>query len=186
MKVFKNYRETYEAYKRGEIDGVVVRDIAHAQFTIVLEESMTIENLRTPADHGCNLSEDELLKIYEASADKEEEGFDWQLGGEMYICETEEDLLQIHGLSLEWEAEHEGCANVTDTPMSWDACDYVFGDSASGWGIFLLCTNNAGGNLYYVPESLWEASRFKEHFKMSNATSGCSAEASTDSTSPLN
>jgi len=89
------------------------------------------------------------------------------LGGAVYVCETEQDLLEIHGCNFEWAEEHDGkWPNVTDIPMSWDACSYL--EEASGdpqWVIFLLCWNNAGGPVYYVPKHLWVKARVTEHIE---------------------
>ena len=95
------------------------------------------------------------------------------LGGTVYVCETEQDLLQIHGCNFEWADEHHGnWPNVTDIPMTWDACDYLA--EASGdpqWVVFVLCWNNAGGPVYYVPKHLWVRARVTEHIEVTNSTS---------------
>lgn len=89
------------------------------------------------------------------------------LGGNVFVCETEDDLLQIHGCDFEWAEAHDGqWPNVTDIAMSWDACTYL--DEASGvpeWAMFLLCWNNAGGHVYYVPKHLWCQARVAEHIE---------------------
>ena len=95
------------------------------------------------------------------------------LGGYVYVCETEDDLLQIHGCDFEWAEAHDGnWPNVTDIQLSWDACNYL--DEASGdpqWVIFLLCWNNAGGPVYYVPKHLWAKARVTEHMEATNPAS---------------
>jgi hypothetical protein len=92
------------------------------------------------------------------------------LGGYVYVCETENDLLQIHGCDLQWAEVHDGnWPNVTDVPVSWDACNYL--DEVSGepqWVIFLLCWNNAGGPVYYVPKHLWVLARVADHIESTN------------------
>lgn len=92
------------------------------------------------------------------------------LGGYVYICETEEDLKKIHGSDFEWAESHDGhWPNVTDMKMSWDVCDYL--EEASNdpqWVIFLLCWNNAGGPVYYVPKHLWAKARVTEHIEATN------------------
>ncbi|MDP3005301.1 hypothetical protein [Methylotenera sp.] len=89
------------------------------------------------------------------------------LGGNVFVCETEDDLLQIHGCNFEWAEEHNGqWPNVTDVAMSWDACSYL--DEVSGdseWVIFMLCWSNAGGPVYYVPKHLWIQARVNEHIE---------------------
>lgn len=95
------------------------------------------------------------------------------LGGYVYVCETDEDLLQIHGCDFEWAEAHDGhWPNVTDIAMSWDACNYL--DETSGdpqWVIFLLCWNNAGGPVYYVPKHLWQQARVTAHIEATNPAS---------------
>lgn len=94
------------------------------------------------------------------------------LGGYVYVCETDEDLLQIQGCDFEWAEAHDGnWPNVTDIAMPWDACTYL--SEASGdpqWVIFLLCWNNAGGPVYYVPKHLWQQARVAEHIEATNPT----------------
>jgi hypothetical protein len=102
-------------------------------------------------------------------ADKEDQ-LDYWLGGSINICETEEDLKQIEGCDFEWaEAHNNTWPNVTDLPMSWDICTYWGNTPDSGWAVFMLCTNNAGGPSYYVPQHLWEAARVAEHIAKHNA-----------------
>ena len=99
--------------------------------------------------------------------------YDDFLGGYVYVCETVEDLLQIQGCDFEWAESHAGTwPNVTDIPMSWDACDYL--EETSGdpqWVIFLLCWNNAGGPVYYVPKHLWSNARVTEHMESTHSNS---------------
>lgn len=94
----------------------------------------------------------------------EEDQLDYWVGGSINICETEEDLKQIEGCDIEWaEAHNNTWPNVTDLPMAWDACAYCEDNPDSGWAVFVLCTNDAGGSSYYVPQHLWEAARLTEH-----------------------
>lgn len=92
------------------------------------------------------------------------------LGGDVHVCETSDDLLQIQGCDFEWAEAHDGYwPNVTDMPMSWDVCHYL--DEAADnpqWVIFMLCWNNAGGPVYYVPKHSWQAARVTEHIEASN------------------
>ena len=89
------------------------------------------------------------------------------LGGNFCICDCEEDLKQIKGCDFEWAESHGGWPNVTDIPMSWDNCSYL--QEATGgpqWVTFLMCWNNAGGSVYYVPKHLWDIARVGEHIAM--------------------
>ena len=94
------------------------------------------------------------------------------LGDYVYVCEMQDDLLEILGCDFEWAKAHDGnWPNVTDLAMSWDACHYL--EEAYGepqWVMFLLCWNNAGGPVYYVPKQLWARARVTEHIKANNPT----------------
>jgi len=98
------------------------------------------------------------------------QNYDYLLGGAVYVCETEPDLLQIVGCDFTWAENHNGqWPNVTDIPMTWDACCYINeANGDSGWVMFLLCWNNAGGPVYYVPKHLWVQARVVEHIQATN------------------
>ena len=108
---------------------------------------------------------DWLMQQPEATFD-----YNQYFGGYVYICETEKDLLQIQGCDFDWaEKHHDIWPNVTNTAMSWDACNYL--DEATcdpQWVMFLMCWNNAGGPTNYVPMHLWEQARVTEHIAATN------------------
>ena len=86
------------------------------------------------------------------------------LGGYFCICECEADLKLIYGCDFEWAERHGGWPNVTDIPMSWDNCCYLQEATCEPqWVNFLMCLNNAGGSVYYVPKQLWALARVTEH-----------------------
>ena len=91
-------------------------------------------------------------------------------GGDVSICETPEDLQQIVGMNMDWANTHDGkWPNVVDLPMAWDSCTYLTEKSGDPqWVLFLLCWNDAGGPVYYVPKSLWQAARVVEHMAATN------------------
>lgn len=93
------------------------------------------------------------------------------LGGNVYICESADDLKQVVGMDLDWARTHGNqWPNVTDLPMAWDSCTYLAEKSGDPqWVIFLLCWNDAGGNSHFVPKHLWEAARVTEHMAATNA-----------------
>ena len=93
------------------------------------------------------------------------------LGGNVYICETDDDLRQVIGMDLDWAGAHGNqWPNVTDLPMTWDSCAYLAEKSGDPeWVMFLLCWNDAGGPVYYVPKQLWHAARVDEHMAATNA-----------------
>lgn len=92
------------------------------------------------------------------------------LGGDVYVCETAQDLLQIVGCDLYWASKHNGdWPNVTDIAMAWDVCNYLEESTDDPqWVIFVMCWNNAGGPVYYVPKHLWEQARVIEHIAATN------------------
>ena len=104
---------------------------------------------------------------------REEDQLDYWVGGPINICETEEDLKQVEGCDLEWAQTHNDTwPNVTDLPMSWDVCAYCSDNPDTGWAVFVLCTNDAGGSSYYVPQHLWRAARVAEHIAKHKADWG--------------
>jgi hypothetical protein len=61
--------------------------------------------------------------------------------------------------------------------MSWDQCAYLAEkdgepeespEKTGEWAVFLLCWNDAGGNVFYVPRYLWLAGRVAEHVAETN------------------
>lgn len=92
------------------------------------------------------------------------------LGGDVHVCETAQDLLQILGCDFDWANKHNRhWPNVTNIAMTWDVCNYL--DEATGdpqWVMFVMCWNNAGGPVYYVPKHLWEQARITEHIAATN------------------
>lgn len=92
------------------------------------------------------------------------------LGGNVHICETTDDLKQIVGMDMDWASTHDNqWPNVTDLPMAWDSCTYLTEKSGDPqWAMFLLCWNDAGGPVYYVPKQLWHAARVDEHMATTN------------------
>ena len=159
MKVFETYHKLYEGFKEGVVPFCVIQEIASA---VSESAELSVESPQT-------ITEAFAEDIYTRLEDTEENSFSWLVGGDVFLCETEEDLKQIKGCDFEWaKAHNDEWPSVVDLPMSWDACDYVMSDPDTEWVIFLLCWSNAGGPSYYVPKSLWEAARFEEHYKLHN------------------
>ena len=159
-----HFHEAYQQFQQHKIPFRLLQD----QATVVLG---LCQNQHSSVSNPLEITQadiDWLMQQAEATQDYGE-----LLGGYVYVCETEEDLLQIHGCNFEWAEEHYGnWPNVTHMPMSWDACNYL--DEASGdpqWVIFLLCWNNAGGPVYYVPKHLWVQAKVTEHIEATNPTS---------------
>lgn len=158
-----HFNEACQHFKQNKISFRLLQD----QAAVILGLCQNPHSLVSNAIEITQADIDWLMQQPEAMQD-----YGDYLGGYVYVCETEDDLLQIHGCDLEWAEAHDGnWPNVTDIAMSWDACNYL--DETSGdpqWVIFLLCWNNAGGSVYYVPKHLWQLARVAEHIEATNPT----------------
>lgn len=154
MKKFNTLEEMLSAVTDGTLPELLLKE----QLSVFDQmEAELPEGALTTAQHV-----EYLISQWPGS--KEENTFEWLFGGALYVCETEEDLKEIEGCDMDWAEAHEDkWPSVVDLPMSWDHCGYVGEDAASGWFVFLLCWNNAGGPIYYVPQPLWESARVVEH-----------------------
>lgn len=156
MITMYNFNEAQQQYQSGVIPYRLLQDQAEVMLGICSNPHPTVANASDITDTDINW----LLLQNEAAANYAD-----FLGGNVYVCKAEADLLQIHGCDFEWAESHGGVwPNVTDMAMSWDSCNYLpesIGEPQ--WVIFLLCWNNAGGHVYYVPKHLWQAARVTEH-----------------------
>jgi len=161
MRVIHHFHEAHQLYRQGHIPYRLLQDqsavligLCQAKYQGVAEPLNVNE-----ADIGW------LLRQPEASMDYSE-----HLGGYVHICENEDDLKQIQGCDFEFAETHGGhWPNVTDRPLGWDVCAYLAepkGDPE--WVMFLLCWNDAGGPVYYVPKGLWQRARVEEHMALTN------------------
>lgn len=154
----KNFKEAHQHYTNQRISFRLLQEQAAVLLGICDSHYITSSSSLEITESITNF----LMRQPEATQD-----YDYLLGGAIYICETEHDLLEIHGCDFNWAEKHNGqWPNVTDIPMSWDACCYT--DEATGdpeWVMFLLCWNNAGGPVYYVPKHLWVKARVDEHIQ---------------------
>jgi len=161
MRVIHHFHEAHQLYRQGHIPYRLLQDqsavligLCQAKYQGVAEPLNVNE-----ADIGW------LLRQPEASMDYSE-----HLGGYVHICENEDDLKQIQGCDFEFAETHGGhWPNVTDRPLGWDVCAYLAepkGDPE--WVMFLLCWNDAGGPVYYVPKCLWQRARVEEHMALTN------------------
>lgn len=98
------------------------------------------------------------------------EDFAGILGGDVYVCETEEDLRQIQGMDMQWAESHGNTwPSVVDLPMSWDQCSYIEEQEGDPqFVVFLMCWNDAGGSVFYVPKHLWQTARVEEHMALTS------------------
>ena len=154
MIEIKNPKEFIDAVRELKIPTVVAMDYLRA---VVLGEEAVEFNFNDPAAFiTWWLERPEMLAIE----------FDGHMGGNVYICETEEDLQQIKVWDL-WNTTGEDL-NVTNRIGTWDACDFILNDPQHCWALFFLAHNNAGGNVYYVPKKFWEKAQFYKHYCASN------------------
>ena len=151
-----NFNEAFQQYQSDVIPYHLLQEQAAVMLGLCSNPHSTVVN-------SLDITHDHihwLLQQEEATF-----GYSDYLGGDVYICECEDDLKQIQGCDFAWAEAHGGVwPNVTDMAMSWDSCCYL--QEAIGepqWVIFLLCWNNAGGHVYYVPKHLWTAARVVEH-----------------------
>ena len=155
MIIAHNFKEAYQQYLPGVIPYRLLQEQAAAMLGLCSDPHPTVTDSLDITENDINwlLQQDEAAFAYSD-----------YLGGNVFVCETEDDLKQIQGCDFEWAETHGGWPNVTDMPMSWDSCCYLQESTGEPlWCIFLLCWNNAGGNVYYVPKRLWNVARVSEH-----------------------
>ena len=150
-----NFNEAHQQYQSGVIPYRLLQEQAVVMLGLCSNPHPAVANSLAITDIDINwlLQQDEATFAYSD-----------YLGGDVYICETEDDLKQIQGCDFEWAEAHGGWPNVIDKPMSWDSCCYLQeSEGEPQWVLFLLCWNNAGGHVYYVPKQLWSMARVSEH-----------------------
>lgn len=155
MITIHNFNEAFQHYQSGVIPYRLLQDQAAVMLGICSNPHPAVANALDITSDNISwlLQQDEATFSYSDN-----------LGGNVYVCEVETDLKQIQGCDFEWAETHGVWPNVTDMPMSWDSCDYLQElEGEPQWVIFLLCWNNAGGHVYYVPKHLWQAARVTEH-----------------------
>ena len=154
-------RNFTEAYHHQKISFRVLQDQAFVMLGVcdTPYPSVSTAIAITQSDIDWLLQQEEAAQSYDAL-----------LGGNVYICETASDLLQIQGCDFDWAETHDGrWPNVTDMPLSFDVCEYLEEPTGNPqWVIFMLCWNNAGGAIYYVPQHLWVQARVTEHIAATN------------------
>ncbi|HSI42842.1 MAG TPA: hypothetical protein VK949_00735 [Methylotenera sp.] len=157
-----NFNEAYQEYQLGVVPHRLLQDQTAVMLGICSNPHPSISNAIdiTEADIHWLLQQEEAAYCYSE-----------YLGGNVYICETEVDLNQILGCDFKWAETHGGWPNVTDIPMAWDGCSYLQESAGEPqWVMFLMCWNNAGGPVYYVPKHLWALARILEHIEATDNT----------------
>jgi len=149
----------------------------HIPFRLLQEQAMVLIGV-----NSCRYVEDAfdigdsdiewLLQQPESSED-----YNGMLGGDIHVCESEADLKEIVGMDMDFAKAHgDRWPDCTEQVMSWDQCAYLSEkDTEPEWALFLLCWNDAGGNVFYVPKHLWQAARVAEHIAETNQHWGVEA-----------
>jgi len=99
---------------------------------------------------------------------EEYETFDQLLGGNLKLCEAPEDLFEIEVIRKDNGATVDiVSAKISGYDCIADVAEYILGDASTGLGLIQLVTNNAGGDVYVVPELFWKRINFKKYVKES-------------------
>lgn len=161
MIVLHHFQEAHGLYRQGRIPYRLLQDQASVLIGLCKAKHQGVADpLAITQQHI-----DWLLRQPEAGEDYAD-----FLGGYVHVCETEDDLKQIQGCDFEFADAHGGrWPNVTEMPLGWDSCHYLNEPPGEPeWAMFLLCWNDAGGPVYYVPKTLWQLARVEEHIKETN------------------
>ena len=151
MIEISSYKQAYQFHQANHISLVILQDIAFMLINACDPLSPQIVNVSSEI----NIEQLDALATLEAA----EFSFNAYLGGSIFICESASELSNIKAFDQAWADEYGEWPNVTDKPMMWDVF-YVMNDE---WAVFAYLWNNAGGDTYYVPKSLWQQARVDEH-----------------------
>lgn len=161
MITIHNFNEAHQLHQTGLIPYRLLQDQAQVMLSLTTYLSMA---------NAFEITDDNILWLMKQPDSNND--YSLLFGGHFYICECEEDLKLVVGCDFEWAESNGGWPNVTDLPMSWDNCSYL--QEATGdpqWVTFLMCWNNAGGSVYYVPKHLWELAKVGEHIALTELAS---------------
>lgn len=161
MKVITKFSQLKQMIDAGELDPVVQEDLLRICNSAIDASFLPYppEEVKTEKQSG-----DLFEQILEEWGDEIETLF----GGDVFICEDEEDLKQVTCMDIEFSALNTHYPNILECTQFgvWDACNYLQDDDpASGWAILFLATNESGGPMYYIPSSLWEAANIDKHMR---------------------
>jgi hypothetical protein len=99
-----------------------------------------------------------------ASSDSEEP-FNGIFGGEIYVIESLDDLKEIStGI-----ASGNRWLSLAEVPDSFDMCEWIDKDPKTGYVGVLMCWNDAGGPLYFIPKEFVTAN-VKESIRLTALT----------------
>lgn len=144
------FKQAFQLYQSNQLAFAVVQDIAYTLIS-------ACDDISPNVDSYIDINTDNLKWL--SGQLYAEFSFSQYLGGSAHICKSESDLINIKAFDQAWADKHGDWPNVTDQPMIWDLCHAL----DSEWAVFSYIWNNAGGNVYYVPKSLWSAARVEEH-----------------------
>lgn len=161
MITIPRFIDAYRSWQQGRIPLRLVQDQAAVLIAIC-------RNTYRPIADALEVTDDDiawLLQQPEAA-----DAYADLVGGNVYVPECSDDLKQVVGMDMDWASTHDHqWPNVTDLPLAWDSCIYLAEKSGDPeWVMFLLCWNDAGGPVYYVPMKLWDAARVTEHMAATN------------------
>lgn len=160
MIVIHNFKEAHHLYQQGAIP-----------FRLLQEQAMVLIGFNSGhlVNEAFEVGDSDIEWLL-LQPDIAEEDYNGMLGGDVHICESEADLKKVVGMDMEFAKIHGNrWPDVTDQVMSWDQCAYLMESSGDPeWALFLLCWNDAGGNVFYVPKHLWQAARVAEHIAETN------------------
>ena len=162
MITIPRFIDAYRSWQQGRIPLRLVQDQAAVLIAICRNSHRPIADALevTDADIAWLLQQPEAADAY---ADL--------VGGNVHIAQCEADLKQVVGMDMDWANTHGNqWPNITDLPLAWDSCTYLTEKSGDPeFAMFLLCWNDAGGPVYYIPKQLWDAARVNEHMAATNA-----------------
>ncbi len=161
MIVIHTFEEAHRLYQQAKIPLRLLQDQAMVLANITPQPNRYIDEA-----YDITQSDIEWLLLQEDAV----ESYDGILGGFCHICEVEVDLKEILGIDMEFaKTNGNRWPNATEQVMSWDDCKYIKQqDGSAEWALFLLCWNDAGGPVFYVPKHLWAAARVPEHIAATN------------------
>lgn len=167
MIVIHNFKEAHHLYRQGSIP-----------FRLLQEQAMVLIGLNSGrhVENAFDIGDGEIgwLLLHPEVA---EEDYNGMLGGDIHVCQSEADLKEVVGIDMDFAKAHGNrWPSCTELVMSWDQCAYLKEPSGEPeWALFLLCWNDAGGNVFYVPKHLWHLARVAEHITETNRHWGVEA-----------
>ena len=159
MIVIPNFVQAHHLYRQGRIP-----------LRLLQEQAMVLIGINSGhyVDEAFDIGDSDIEWLLQQPESSED--YNGMLGGDIHVCQAEADLKEIVGMDMEFAKTHGNrWPDCTDQVMSWDQCAYLnekVGEPE--WALFLLCWNDAGGPVFYVPKHLWQAARVAEHIAETN------------------